>query len=49
MIFVYISWAILSIIGLATGIHLKNYYKAKKSLDSPTGSAPNYPTAQNRS
>ena len=34
MIFVYISWGIVIIIGVATGIHLKGYYKAKKRFTS---------------
>ena len=40
MIFVYISWGILLIIGLATGIHLKGYYKAKKRFTSSNDASP---------
>jgi hypothetical protein len=47
MTFVYISWGILATMAVATAIHLKNYYKAKKSLGPPSGST-GYPTAQNR-
>lgn len=40
MIFVYISWGILLIIGVSTAIHLKGYYKSKRRLTSTKDNSP---------